>query len=738
VDEPQWDGEKALNELAGQLESTVEELESLIAQFDPYDLLANLIVSESFDPDKHQQSTHHGRPAHIEFLALLLLKKPYGGTRQIIDEQLIDRVRQLLNRVFTAKMFRSMLGTPKPNVIERYLLDELLVRGPAYPHHAVDAYRKLFQPFEAELRSFLGFSAEDAISVFLCLEDIFEDKRQEKIAESEELYSELLALLKAYRSRPKQTDISSAPIIADLAKLSRSKGKKELRKLVIGLGCSGLGDVLSVTADDVAEKTGLSTEACVKCLKFFSVEFGSVDADFVEPQSSHCLKKTPAIHHKNRYLFPNASLMLWATKERLESILKPEAGNPDPVGKLWKRYDRNRAAVLESEALRVLGDALSPCAVHPNLTYEWNEGDKLQQGELDGLIVYDNKLLLVEAKGGGFTEPARRGAEKRIEKHVKELIAEAHAQSLRTRDYIRRSGDTVVFMDGAGNEVIIDCSNVTDIFLVTVTFETMDAFTAMLHETADLGLFQDDELPWAVSIFDLRVICELVDHGAELILYLRRRLRLNLKRNLRVHDELDWFGLFLKHGLYFDSDERFEDVDFATFNGFTDDFDAWYFTEMGFSPKTCEKPALPVSEFIRGIIGEADKLVHPGYSDIALTLLDMSEDSRTMIETYWRRTTESAESDGKIHNFVSVFSEGNFGLSLHAGPESIVRADLEKIRTHLTARKYASKVGLWVGLLSFTDQPGQLHGWQMLRVPWKYDDEMEGVVDALALERTTD
>ena len=61
------------------------------------------------------------------------------------------------------------------------------------------------------------------------------------------------------------------------------------------------------------------------------------------------------------------------------------------------------------------------------------------EAELDGLILLDTAVFLVEAKSGTLTEQARRAAKKGMKHNVERLIQEAYAQASRAKDYVQSS-----------------------------------------------------------------------------------------------------------------------------------------------------------------------------------------------------------------------------------------------------------------------------------------------------------
>ena len=78
------------------------------------------------------------------------------------------------------------------------------------------------------------------------------------------------------------------------------------------------------------------------------------------------------------------------------------------------------------EGLKIHGaEALKHAEVYRSLVYHVFEEGVLKEVELDGLLMLDSALFLVEAKAGSLSPPARRGARKRMVGDIKELVEQA-------------------------------------------------------------------------------------------------------------------------------------------------------------------------------------------------------------------------------------------------------------------------------------------------------------------------
>ena len=216
--------------------------------------------------------------------------------------------------------------------------------------------------------------------------------------------------------------------------------------------------------------------------------------------------------------------------------------------------------------------------------------------------------------------------------------------------------------------VPIDQSQIDHIFVVAVTLDPLSFFTPVLHEVAQLGIFAPGELPWATSIYDLQVVCEMLEFPSELVHFLQRRSRLNELARIEAADELDWFGHYLTEGLYFE--EYPTDVPIGLLS-YTTEFDDYYLYEQGQRSTPAPKPRQPMPEYMRQLLRELEEQQPPGYLTGALILLDMSTQSREEFAQIAEMQRRRSQNDGKHHNATVACTEmrsGRDGIYNHAAP----------------------------------------------------------------------
>ena len=391
---------------------------------------------------------------------------------------------------------------------------------------------------------------------------------------------------------------------------------------------------------------------------------------------------------------------------------------------MWKRYERGRSKYLEIRALELLSTAMGSAQPFHSLTFPAADGDG--QDELDGLLMLDHYLFLVECKAGGFTPPARRGAPKRMIHDLEKLVADAHSQALKARRYIS-TADSPTFVAEDGTAVTIDKSRFDRIFLVTVTLEPLDPFTPVLHRVADLGIFEEEDLPWAIYLLDLRVISELIEYPAQLIHYLDRRLRLHEAKDVEADDELDWFGHYMHEGLSLE-DLRAWPGDKIQLLTYTTDMDDYFLHQAGERATPASKPAQPIPKKLRQVIEEVEREKGEGYVDVVCRLLDMGSDARKKFVKSLDKIRQRSRQDGGDHNFSMFFSGVKFGLTVFSGLNTPPDELVQRLQNYCIAKKYQTKMDMWLGLGSHLSCPGLVHAWVMSAEPWRFDAQMEELV----------
>jgi hypothetical protein len=715
--------------LLPELCSKATELEALLLQYDVAHTVANISFKQLSPVLQGKNKTHQGLDAVVEYVSLLYLKHDeMPGRKPPPDAAALQHINDLAEEIVTkTTLLHIMMSadprrTGPPPAIEgarfRTITQGFYERGAAYPHHQEQLLRRLFSPFDAELVGRAGFDTESALKIVNAITPVMERQVKARFKQTLATIKSASTALKQYRHKQKPTDEQWIPLCEQLNEMGTRQALREVEQRLTAWLFLFLGDAYSLDAGTIAQEAAVPPEKVLAFLARFSTECSSVPSTFWRPEPDHLLKLKPLVKLGEVYLCPNPRLLLWSVKAQLEAVLTSNEAPP----RLVSRYARARAAFLEGEVLALLQQALQPSIAQQGLKYKYGgEGC-----ELDGLLLHDCNLFLIEAKSGSITAAAKRGGVLRLERHLEELLGDSHAQVERARKYVLES-ERPEFTTPSGSSIVLDRGKIRNIFTVTPTLEPLNIFTACLTDTARTGIFMQGPLAWAVSIADLRVITEVIEFPSQLIHYLLRRTRMNELGWIQSLDELDLFGYYLKRGLYFeDVVEGHPHQLFVT--GSTDEIDRYYEQLGHSSKKQPRKPRQIMPKTLRTMLEDLEKWRAAGYSAISCALLDMDARTRRQLSKYMDGARSRARERNGIADGSLILARAGIGVTCLAAPAEEAEKGWLRLKRYCELKKYQTHLRVWIGLLSVLDRRGIVHGGGMMEGLFERTDGMDEVI----------
>jgi hypothetical protein len=359
--------------------------------------------------------------------------------------------------------------------------------------------------------------------------------------------------------------------------------------------------------------------------------FGQPETADPFPRATHPLQQTPLIRYgEDSYFLATPNLLAWSVKANFEARLKSETGAP------WKNYQENRAKLVTRKAFDYL------CAVMPRshqfeeLYYEF-EG---QRFELDGLLLFDRYVLLLEAKAGGVSDASKRGGTKALEADLKDLVRDPSRQAERAKRFILAE-DIPTFKSQSGDTVVvIDKSIRHEVVTMALTLDNLAMFTSDMQEIKKLGLLAPDSISWTLYLPDLRIITELLPSPSEFWHYFRWRRSLIGLNNVFGTDEVNWLGIYLQQG---PGEESLAPESYQlSFSSYTTEMDDYFLHQSGERSKPAKRPERQIPPRMRALIRDMEGTASPGYTAATELLLDLTIAERKKFEAALRKHEKSA------------------------------------------------------------------------------------------------
>ena len=681
----------ALPEHIADLDAACQRLHEILSAVDALELLTQFAVPYLTVPAGTPEGTNDRLPAHVEFLAMYVLRvlpqQRIGGEPAELGAAMRE-VEPLLREIFDLRSFTLIIGAiGRGDSIEQELrlmtlLRNITVRMPVYIEIERDILRGLFAGFSEALDTALGFDLSVAER---CTDALLHLAPQRLFAKAEPLREQLDHMRRLVkRARRKGVRPDDPAWLDQVVNLPPSQLAQALHAYATNQTFRESRTAASITPDELAELAQVDSGAAAAYLNAFTVAADAFDEMHHRyPSATSPLRDRPIIFDSQltRWV-PSVPAYLWdALRGRFEDALLSSPHR--------ERYLKHRGTYLEEESARILRSALPHSSSWHGL--KWTAPDGSDDGDIDGLVSYHDCAIRIQAKSGGLAAATLRGAPDRMRTDLGKLVGAAAVQHRRLRDAEAKFTHGELGLASTAKALSLPLQ-----FEAIVTLDDLGAFVTEAFRLVEYGTLEVDRVPWIVSLHDLKVIVDLLS-GPHLLHYLCRRDRLNRWARVYAFEELDWVGHYLVRGLYFDEQLQAENApDRLRLNTFTDDIDAYYLSAHLRGPRPA-RPTVPTSapleRMLYLLLGSGRS--KPGTLIACLLALEGDDEARASVGDCFREMIARSTARG-----ISDFTQGwqthglTFCLKSSVGPPP-----LEMVLTSIVERHQKDlDAVMWIGV----------------------------------------
>lgn len=493
------------------------------------------------------------------------------------------------------------------------------IRGQRYHNHEKHALEDILLPHSDVLERLFGIDAHELINEFDKILAKLSRGLMDMMVEFESFRADTMNRMKELAKEPELGDIEALrdKVFEDPA--------LEARRQSIG------GELFGFDLFDVAKNTNIP-----KALLDEMTWSPGEEEDFFAPGlfSGWPLRvwpimKRPFIRFQGRTLcFDMFALFdrLYRVIQRIVFRLAPD------YRKTWN--DRQKL-VSEELPFKYLSQLLPEALVFRPVFYRWKAAaGSAQWHEADGLVIYDDHLIIIEVKAGAFTytSPATD-----LPAHIASLenLARGPAtQGNRFVDYLESERE-VVIADCNHNEIgRLQRSMFRHVTICAVTLDPFTALAARAKHLKKIGVDIGTRPVWLLSIDDLRVYADIFDDPLTFLHFIEQRMIGGQSELVDLNDEMDHLGLYLQENNYamYAAELIGSDSMKLKFYGYHKTIDEYYSSLLRGEPAVTPRQKMP--NRIAEIIEFLNKSEKPGRSAIASFLLDASGDDRVTIAQF--------------------------------------------------------------------------------------------------------
>lgn len=472
--------------------------------------------------------------------------------------------------------------------------------------------------------------------------------------------------------------------------------------------------LFSFTTDEILVKTNLSADIVERVLGAFALPPNERNEGFNALHDFNLITATPLLR------MPSGEFVSLQPYSLAEAIYEAPF--------FWMVQDKaylptltkNRGDFTENFVAERLSLVFGIEHVHLNVDVFESKAAKIS--EIDVLVVWGNRVVIVQAKSKRLTLESRKGNDQIIRDDFKKAVQVAYDQGAACAKSLLGEHYRLVTQDGC--EVLLP-QDIKEIYIFCVVSDNYPALNFQTRQFLRTESIDRVPPPLVMDVFAVDAMTELLQSPLHFLSYVKRRA--NYAEQLMASQELTVLGYHLAHNLWVQPD-----IDLMQLE---DDFSAGLDIAMAVRRTGMKGAATPdgvLTRFNKTTIGrvvrEIEARPDPATIDLGFLLLEMSEKAFTEMGRAVDKIAARNRADRKLHDVTFGFREGS-GITFHCTdePPSVAGPLLE---SYCTLRKYKEKAGEWFGLCMSSSGPDVRFGISLV-FPWTQDEKMDEKVKGM-------
>lgn len=465
----------------------------------------------------------------------------------------------------------------------------------------------------------------------------------------------------------------------------------------------------AVKAAEVAAKAGLTPELTERVLTAFTLPDGDFNGGF------------DALHDFNAICA--APLLRMPTGEflSLQSYALAEALYDTPF--YWMAHDKaylptltkHRGDFTEEFVAERLGLVFGGEQVYKNV--DIRETKATRAGEIDVLVVWGDRAIVVQAKSKRLTLEARKGNDQVVRDDFKKSVQDAYDQAVQCAQCLGDKRFTLMAADG--REVVLPYE-LEEIYIFCVVSDHYPALSFQTRQFLKTAIVPHVQPPLVMDVFTIDAMTEMLQSPLHFLSYVYRRA--NYADQLLASQELTILAYHLKQNLWINPEVGLMHLG--------DDFSAGLDIAMAVRRTALAGAATPDGILTRfdattlgRVVKEIEARPEPATIALGFLLLALSEDTVKDTSRAIDRLAARARADCRHHDLTLGFGASESGFTVHCSDDPVSIAG-PRLQSYCERRKYKERANQWFGLCMSPNGPNVRFG-VSLSYPWGQSDAMD-------------
>jgi hypothetical protein len=358
--------------------------------------------------------------------------------------------------------------------------------------------------------------------------------------------------------------------------------------------------------------------------------------------------------------------------------------------------------------------------VHLNVDIYESKGKRL--GEIDVLVLFGNRAIVLQAKAKRLTLEARKGNDNQLKDDFKKSVQESYDQA---RECAESLGKPNLKFVTNSQELNIP-KEFKNIYIFCVVSDNYPALAFQAHQFLSIQKTDVIRPPFVMDIFTLDVMTEMLESPLYFLSYVDKRT--GYADKIIASHELVLLSQHLKRNLWFE--DKYDTI--LLEDDISADLDVAMLVRRDNVPgkRTPDGILTRIANTSVGrLLKEIEMRAEPETLDLGFVLLTLGENAVLKISKAIDVITERARHDGQGHDISMPLDEVGAGLTIHCNNTPVADAG-PFLLNHCSARKYTTKVDEWHGLC-LRPRDGTVRFGVSLNYKWKQDIQMDRLTSGL-------
>lgn len=338
------------------------------------------------------------------------------------------------------------------------------------------------------------------------------------------------------------------------------------------------------------------------------------------------IKEKPFLKYKNKYYCFETSHLFDNIYRNIEAIILEK--RPSYLDSWNKRQGKIAQNITFDLFKKIIPTASFYGTNHYLYEGAWHEND--------GIIVFDDNVLILEIKAGKFKTKSPFTDFNSYIDSIQRLLESPVKQANRIISILDKDSEVSLFEkeDIKSNvKIKLNKKDIKNIFICSISLENFNTFANNTPLLKTVGFKIPDKPVWSLSIDDLRVYSDLFDNDITFIHFLKERMLASQSNIVDLNDELDHLGLYFSYNKYVQHIQELKKehkADKLSFGGYIDKIDEYY-ALINHVPEEAIKPEQNIPEFLKHILYTINNKKDKYFTEVVCNLLDFSGDGRNQL-----------------------------------------------------------------------------------------------------------